>query len=109
MNNARTGGDKPSTLTGNAIYGRYMRNASFIAAAKGEVFKPCELDLQAGTNLKAITQPVPAGFDENEDRMLVEAYKYVRENMWMLVSKRLEEMTGRVHSPADCANRFNYL
>ena len=76
---------------------------------RGEVYKPCELDLQDGTNLKAITKPVPAGFDDKEDRLLVEAYKYVRENTWLLVSQRLEEMTGRTHDPADCANRYAYL
>ena len=63
----------------------------------------------AGTNLNAITQRVPAGFDENEDRLLVEAYQYVIENTWLLVSERLEEKTGRVHGPADCADRFAYL
>ena len=109
INHVRSASGKPSNLTGNAIYGRYKRNAALIAAARGEVFKPCELDLQAGTNLKAITQPVPTGFDEFEDRLLVQAYKYVIENTWLLVSKRLEETTGRVHEPADCANRFAYL
>lgn len=109
INNVRSSHGKPSNLTGNAIYGRYKRNATLIAAAKGEVYKPCALDFQAGTNLKVITQPVPAGFDDNEDRLLVEAYKYVMENAWVLVSKRLEDTSGRVHDPVDCANRFAYL
>ncbi|CAD6591290.1 MAG: hypothetical protein ASARMPRED_005296 [Alectoria sarmentosa] len=109
INNARSAKGRASNLTGNAIYARYKRNATLIASARGEVFKPCELDLHAGTNLKAITQPVPADFDDREDRLLVEAYKYVMENTWFLVSKRLEETTGRIHDPADCANRFAYL
>lgn len=109
MNDARSADGKPSNLTGNAIYGRYKRNSALIAAARGEIFTPSKIDLHAGTNLKAITRPVPAGFDDNEDRLLVEAYKYIMENTWLLVSKRLEEMTGHVHDPADCANRFAYL
>lgn len=109
LNKARAASGKPPNLTGNAIYGRYKRNAVLVAAVRGEVFKPSKIDLQAGTNLKAITQPVPTGFDDNEDRLLVEAYKYVRENTWSLVSRRLEETTGHVHDPADCADRFAYL
>lgn len=109
INNARFADGKPSRLTGSAIYGRYTRNATLIAAARGEVFKPCKIDVQAGTNLKAIMKTVPAGFDDNEDRLLVEAYKYVMENKWLLVSKRLEETTGRVHDSGDCASRFAYL
>lgn len=54
-------------------------------------------------------RPVPDGFDENCNRLLVEAYKYVMENMGLLVSKRLQETTGRVYDPADCADRYAYL
>ncbi|KAM0795746.1 hypothetical protein BDR22DRAFT_574799 [Usnea florida] len=109
LNKARATSSKPPNLTGNAVYGRYKRNAILVAGARGEVFKPCKMDLEAGTNLKAITQPVPTGFDDNEDRLLVEAYKYVKDNTWSFVSRRLEETSGRVHGPADCADRFAYL
>lgn len=109
LNEVRSANGRPSDLTGNAVYGRYKRNGKDIAAARGEVYKPCELDLHDGTNLKAITKPVPAGFDEKKDRLLVEAYKYVQENTWLLVSQRLQEMTGRFHDPVDCANRYAYL
>ena len=109
INNARPANGKPLDLTGNAVYGRYKRNATLIAAARGEIFKPCQLDKDAGTILKAITQPVPAGFDDIEDMFLVEAYQYVMENTWLLVSKRLEEMSGLLHDPADCANRYAYI
>lgn len=109
LNKVRSANGRPSNLTANAVYGRYKRNGKDIAAVRGEVYKPCELDLQDGTNLKAIAKSVPAGFDDNEDRLLVEAYKYVLENTWLLVSQRLEETTGRAHDPADCANRYAYL
>ena len=90
------------------MYAYDKPNCRFIAAVRGEVFKPCELGLQAVTDLKAILQPVPAGFDE-EDWLVVEAYMYVTENMWLLVSKHLEEMTGHFHDPPDYADRFAYL
>ena len=109
MNNARSANGKPANLTGNAIYGRYKRNALLIAAARGEIFKPCKLDRDARTNYKVITHPVLADFDDNEDRLLVEAYQYITESTWSLVSKRLEETSGRLHDPADCAKRFALL
>lgn len=56
----------------------------------------------AGTNLKAIRQSVPADFDENEDKLLIEAYIHVIWNTWLLVSKHLKEKTGYFHASGDC-------
>ena len=96
---ARSANGRHTQLSRVAMYAHGKPNCRFIAAVRGEVFEPCELDLQAVTDVKAILQPVPAGFDEEEDRLLVEAYMYVIENMWLLVSNHLEEMTGHFHDP----------
>ena len=79
LNRPRSANSRHDKLTGSAVHTRYKRNCRFISATKGEVLRPCELDLQARTNLRAIGQRVPAGFREDEDRRLVEAYQYFRD------------------------------
>ena len=75
----RSANSRHDKLTGSAVHTRYKRNCRFIAATKGEVLRPCELDLQARTNLRAIGQRVPAGFREDEDRRVIQAYQYFRD------------------------------
>lgn len=53
--------------------------------------------LQARTNLRAISQRVPAGLLKRVNTL---------ETMWLLVIKRLEETTERFYDPEDCANHF---
>ena len=109
INMARSANGRHTQLSKVAIYAHDKPNCRFIAAVRGEVFEPCELDLQAVTDVKAILQPVPAGFNEEENRLLVEAYMYVIENIWLLVSDHLEETTGHFHDPPDYVDRFAHL
>ena len=91
INKTRSANGRHTQPSGVAMYAYDKPNCRFIAAVRGEALKPCELGLQAVTDLKAILQPVPARFDKKEDRLVVEAYMYVTENMWLLVSKHLEK------------------
>lgn len=109
INMARSANGRHTQLSRVAMYAHDKPYRRCIATVRGEVFEPCELELQAVTDVKAILQPVPAGFDEEEDRLLVEAYMYVIDNIWLLVSNHLEEMTGHFHDPPDYADRFAHL
>ena len=102
-----------ATLTANAIYSRYKRNAPLIAAADGKRFSPATRDRKAngtGINFKPA---VPAfeieGFDPKEDEILVRAVKDVEDQHWNIVAARIVELGGKHHEPEMCSMRYRNI
>ena len=107
MNKRRQELGKTAKFTSNAIYSRYKRNAPQIAAALGETFKPCQADINAGTAF--FLQSVATDFDFQEDDLLLQAYISIHKDTFKLVSQRIQDLGGRVHTPEMCANRLSQL
>ena len=75
---------------------------------RGEAFKPCQLDEEHGTlrDLQKAEQVAPGLFNEEEDKLLVQAATEVKQEYWKLVTERLEALGGQKHTCKDCADRF---
>ena len=108
INTERISAGRVGNLTSAAVYNRYKRNSPLIAMYRGEAFKPCKLDEEHGTlrDLQRAEQAAPAGFDDEEDKLLVKAVTEVKQEYWKLVSERLEVLGGGTHTGKDCAERF---
>ena len=108
INADRISAGRVGNITSAAVYNRYKRNSPLIAMYRGEVFKPCKLDEEHGTmrEFQRAEQAAPAGFDDEEDKLLVKAVTEIKQEYWKLVSERLEALGGRQHTHKDCADRF---
>lgn len=107
INGQRIAAGKESTYTGNAVYGRYTRNAPRIAAARGEAWDP----ERTGSKRKrgqGDDGPV-CGFDEDEDELLVRTRQEIEEETWELVRARIVAKGGRDHTADMCARRYRQL
>lgn len=107
LNQKRITIGKEPSLTPNAIYSRYSRNAPRIAAAKGEIWDPEQL-VPASKKKARVEEPI-TGFDDDEDELLVEACHEIEKETWELVSKRIVEKGGRKHTAEMCAHRYYFL
>ncbi|MCJ1260929.1 hypothetical protein MMC22_000793 [Lobaria immixta] len=107
LNQKRIAVGREPTLTANAIYSRYSRNAPRIAAAKGEIWDP-EQVVNVSKKKAKMDEPI-TGFDDAEDELLVKARHEIEEETWELVSKRIVEKGGREHTAEMCARRYYFL
>lgn len=107
LNQKRIAVGREPSLTPNAIYSRYSRNAPRIAAAKGEIWDP-EQVVNISKKKAKVDEPI-TGFDDAEDELLVKARHEIEEETWELVSKRIVEKGGREHTPEMCARRYYFL
>ena len=89
--------DRRGQRSANAIYSRYVRNASRIAAAKGEIWDPESIAKFSRKKVKS-KEPI-TGFDDAEDELLVQARHEIEEETWELVSRRIVEKEGKSHTP----------
>ena len=106
---AKTG--QKTKMTSNAVYSRYKRNGPLIAAADGKDFEPIDKDRKKSNGKElAFARPVKVvGFDEHEDRLLVQAVKDINDQRWELVAKRLQDLGGGVHDAEKCALRYDRI
>lgn len=101
---------KVAGLTANAIYGRYKRNASLVAAVKRENFEQSQLDKVQGTSAAlADADNEVVKFSARDDMLLVQAYNDVKDNMWKAVGQRIKELGGQNFEAKDCAARYSQL
>lgn len=117
LNKQRIAEGKLPTLTSNAVYGRFTRNARRIAAVNGEVWesdddkerrpkKKLKAKATNGEPSKAIAPVTVTGFDPAEDVLLAEAYDEIKREIWVLVSQRIAHKGGKIHEPEMCARRY---
>ena len=108
INTDRISAGRVGNISSAAVYNRYKRNCLLIAMYRGEAFKPCQLDEEHGTlrDLQKAEQVAPGRFDDEEDKLLVQAMTEVKQEYWKLVSERLEALGGQKHTCKDCADRF---
>jgi hypothetical protein len=109
LNQMRVESGRVPNLTGNAIYGRYKRNAPLIAAANGGRFKQSRLDRNQGTLAEFAKETQDYDFDPADDALLVQATNEVKNGMWKLISTRILQLSGKTYSPKDCASRYGHL
>ncbi len=108
---------KLPNLTGNAVYGRFNRNARRIAAVNGEVWesdykneqrpkKKLKAKATNGEPSNAMAPVTVTGFDPTEDILLAETYDEIKREIWVLVSQRIARKGGKVHGPEMYARRY---
>lgn len=107
LNKQRVAAGKLPSLTDSAVYSRYVRNAPRIAAAKSQAWD----NKHAGppSSKKGEQTAANVGFDETEDRRLVEAYTEIAGETWELVSERILAKGGKRHDPEVCARRYQAI
>ncbi|KAI9824390.1 MAG: hypothetical protein M1832_001925 [Thelocarpon impressellum] len=112
LNEERIAAGKIPGLTDNAVYSRYTRNASKIAAVLGEDSRTADCRRSnVGADGKAGgPRRKKVRWTDELDEMLVRAYKDVMASVWEQVAEKMRgEHEAETVEAAECAKRYQML